>query len=1059
MRKLFFILVTLIAACAAAQTADRNYIVHSTMLDSTAARQATTVLYYDGIGRPTLQASNATSGDGSYASSMKTYIADDMLKEEWLPVPGQPAAGFMQESVFMDKSQEAYGDRYACTLNTYDGLRRIMAVSVPGKAWRDAGRGKGVSYGTNGASEVIRYEAPADGTFRLVENGHYPKGTLWSETSTDEDGHCITVFTDLYGNRILERRAGDNDTYYVYDDRGDLRFVLSPEYGNGNDLEGLCYEYRYDGRHRCIWKRLPGCEPVECWYDCGDRLVCFRDGEMRGKGIYRFYLYDGLGRVAVQGTCTRCYMGTDGIRNVSYNPSSGGLSGSLYTVWADKDMPQNATVEKIYYYDDYTFLRADGPHKKDKCFAVLDRNTDARAQGMVTGTVTYTAGGKALCGVTYYDGRLRPADVRQTYTDGYVVVTKTEFSFTGNPVKVQHTLHKDGKAVPVAVNNRYGNSNDMIVSSTMEAAGSEISLAEYEYDGLGRLETVRRGGGAVYQQYSYNVRGWMTEITGNGFREKLYYADTENPCYNGNISRIIRDNNVPYPVYHRYDFIYDMLDRITSARYGFYAGSKLNYDNSEYFTYNANGSPLTLKRYGAYNLYGTHGYDKVNDLTFEYDGNQVTGINNSGAFSAYSSPHVFKKNYSDTRPYTYNANGAQTFNPDRYISRIEYDDCTNPVRIQFQDGSVTEYVYDADGNKLKTVHRTAVTGAGKEGAGTGELTEENILAADSTLYAGPFVITGNGTRYIFDGGYAVLPESTGGDVIPFFFVKDHLGSVAVVMDGSGNVVERNNYYPSGALFSESTNEPTNICQYKYNCKELDTMHGLYRYDYVARMYDPAVFLWDRMDPLCEKYYNISPYVYCADNPVNAVDPDGRSIWSKIVKAGVKIGAKVAKNGFKELGKAATYADAVSDITDNVCTLFDKNASALDKIGAGVSLASEFLPVSIGDIKDAGKVVKKITPNWGKTKPHGGKVHNDVIDKRIESLRNTRGVKDIRKNQAQVDYNGNKVGNNRPDIQYNKGGKHYNIEYDANPRSSEKHRKRIEENDPNAINEFNKIEKQ
>ena len=52
------------------------------------------------------------------------------------------------------------------------------------------------------------------------------------------------------------------------------------------------------------------------------------------------------------------------------------------------------------------------------------------------------------------------------------------------------------------------------------------------------------------------------------------------------------------------------------------------------------------------------------------------------------------------------------------------------------------------------------------------------------------------------------------------------------------------------------------------------MHGLDTYDYGARQYDPARITWDRMDQLCEKYYHINPYVYCAGNPINAIDPDG-----------------------------------------------------------------------------------------------------------------------------------------------------------------------------------------
>ena len=52
------------------------------------------------------------------------------------------------------------------------------------------------------------------------------------------------------------------------------------------------------------------------------------------------------------------------------------------------------------------------------------------------------------------------------------------------------------------------------------------------------------------------------------------------------------------------------------------------------------------------------------------------------------------------------------------------------------------------------------------------------------------------------------------------------------------------------------------------------MHGLNTYDYGARQYNPVTARWDRMDPLCEKYYNISPYTYCVNNPVKLVDPKG-----------------------------------------------------------------------------------------------------------------------------------------------------------------------------------------
>ena len=55
------------------------------------------------------------------------------------------------------------------------------------------------------------------------------------------------------------------------------------------------------------------------------------------------------------------------------------------------------------------------------------------------------------------------------------------------------------------------------------------------------------------------------------------------------------------------------------------------------------------------------------------------------------------------------------------------------------------------------------------------------------------------------------------------------------------------------------------------------MHGLNTYDYGARQYNSLLGRWDRMDPLCEKYYSVSPYAYCANNPIMLVDEGGQKI--------------------------------------------------------------------------------------------------------------------------------------------------------------------------------------
>lgn len=106
--------------------------------------------------------------------------------------------------------------------------------------------------------------------------------------------------------------------------------------------------------------------------------------------------------------------------------------------------------------------------------------------------------------------------------------------------------------------------------------------------------------------------------------------------------------------------------------------------------------------------------------------------------------------------------------------------------------------------------------------------------------------------------------------------KDHLGNNRVVIDANHYVSQTNNYYPFGATWNESSSS-TNNQTHKYNGKELDRMHGLDFYDYGARNYDAALGMFTSMDPLCEKYYHISPYAYCGGNPVSRVDINGDSI--------------------------------------------------------------------------------------------------------------------------------------------------------------------------------------
>ena len=102
---------------------------------------------------------------------------------------------------------------------------------------------------------------------------------------------------------------------------------------------------------------------------------------------------------------------------------------------------------------------------------------------------------------------------------------------------------------------------------------------------------------------------------------------------------------------------------------------------------------------------------------------------------------------------------------------------------------------------------------------------------------------------------------------------DYQGNNRVLVDYSGNAIERYDYYPYGGLFGEVNPEQWRL----YGGKELQTMNGLNLHDFHARWQEYATCWFTTQDPLAEKYYALSPYTYCADNPINAIDLNGDSI--------------------------------------------------------------------------------------------------------------------------------------------------------------------------------------
>lgn len=861
------------------QTAGCNYMMTTTPLDNQASHQVKQVQYYDGLGRPTVLATGGLAPGGKYVYSLQEYDGNGRESTRWLPVPGGTSPESMQKSDIVSASSQYYSDGYAFSTTTYDALGRPTFISTPGDEWFSSNKGKTIGYVTNTAADQIKKYRQRSVT-TLVTNGEtFAPGTLTGEITEDEDGHRLVTYKDMLGRIILQRRDNNNDTYFVYNEGGQLRFVLMPQYQEGSSSYNR-YEYRYDDRGRCVKKYLPNRIYTDYWYDCGDRVMFLRDGYLRAVSRYRFFLYDNLGRVIVQGTCSDGNTADSFMTAVAvFNAGTSGLCGTGYTPQDDLALT-DPQIEVVNYYDDYTFLSTQlfSSSIGNNDFV---RTTTACAQSLLTGVVTSTTNGELLCTAYYYDAKGQVIDMRQTMLGGNYQKKLTSYTFTGQPASVTTQLRK-GSTTYTTVHNYSYNDNGQLSGETLTSNGLSATIAEYSYDCLGRLSMKSSHNGRVSTMFEYDLHGWPTKIesrsvSDNIFTENLKYADGTVPTYNGNISEMTWKVGGLAPA--SYHFAYDGLNRMTDAIFYDAAGSNPNL-YCESVSYDANSNITLLTRTG-HTTTGTGRIDRLNYAT--YTGNQLKAICDSvGNAALYDGAFEFRQvNGNKTTQYAYDNNGAMKYDLNRGVMRIDYDLLGNPKRVQFYNGNVIEYIYAADGTRLRTIHRTAVRGIRVSTNSSHTLTASETLALDSTDYVGAFLFHGNSfSKYLFDGGYVTYSGSTPS---LHFYLHDHQGNnwavaeFATLSHVNASLSQTTYYYPYGGVFGDLGSYPESQ-PYKYNGKEFDRMHGLDWYDYGARQYDPAIARFTSMDPLTEKYYHISPYAYCAGNPVNYVDLDGRSTW-------------------------------------------------------------------------------------------------------------------------------------------------------------------------------------
>ena len=189
---------------------------------------------------------------------------------------------------------------------------------------------------------------------------------------------------------------------------------------------------------------------------------------------------------------------------------------------------------------------------------------------------------------------------------------------------------------------------------------------------------------------------------------------------------------------------------------------------------------------------------------------------------------------------------------------ISYNILNLPETVSIGNEKVS-YIYTSSGEKLAT-----------------------RVGSSLTYYRGPLVYSGNNLLYLVHPE-GLTRKSTIGFVY-YYAKRDHLGSTRVLCHASGNTLvadQATGYYPFGLAHGH---ENLNLNRYLFSGKELQdqSLGGklLGLYDFGSRFYDPTLGRWFNVDPKLEF---VSPYGYCANNPVLYIDPNGEDIVLTISK--------------------------------------------------------------------------------------------------------------------------------------------------------------------------------
>lgn len=813
-----YITGSLTVALGSTPSLDQNYILirnykqasPAIISDPRVNQISESIQYFDGLGRPLQTVQTKGSPAGNDIIEPMVYDAFGRAAIKYLPYAEQSGNGTYRSAATSTQSQfySTLGwdptvvkttAPFSQSIFETSPLDRVIEQGAPGTAWqpaaqRDNAGGRtilsnestnntSINYTTDGfAVRIWNASAVSGNDYQrsLSSSGYYNAGDLYLKSIKDEnwlpaDGKAGTSeeYTDKEGNLILKRLFNSKDgtiqtlsTYYVYDDFGNLSFVLPP--GTNPDSESVSqatldlygYQYCYDGRRRMIEKSTPGKHWEYMVYNELNQLVLSQDAVQHANAQWAFNKYDGLGRVVItglynDGSSRPSLEATVGAQTILFETRAPG--GAAYS---DNAFPQRIDYyHSIRYYDDYGFTGASS-------YAYAG---SSKTRGLLTGNQTTVLGtADMLLSVNYYDDEGRISKIfKQHYQSGAVNTgnydeVSNAYNFEG-ALTASTRVHHNAAVGNTTIANRYEYDHVGRKLKSYEQINSdgEVLLTENRYNEIGQLKEKGLGNGLQNTSYTYNERGWLNSSISDQFSLQLKYQNSQTPQFNGNISG--QSWGAGSVLGNDFVYSYDKLGRLNSG-----VGPGM----SELITYDIMGNITSLNRDGVARSY-------------VYNGNQLTRTTGVATIADYQ----------------YDVNGNSTVDG-RTGKSFTYNSLNLPATVT---GGLS-YLYDATGNKLR-----------KSSSGTITDYVDGIQYTNGSI---ELIQTEAGTARRNGAGYSYeynLADHLGNNRVTFY--KNPNSGL--------EVLQRDDYYAFG--LRKSAKGASNENKYLYNGKELQDELGQYDY--------------------------------------------------------------------------------------------------------------------------------------------------------------------------------------------------------------------------------------